>query len=147
MPWDELQRRDLQDTIEHILPQSIDGQTYWQKRFRGKRDQRYVHHLGNLTLTKHNSYYQNKPFPDKKGAVSLCVHCYARSPFYVERELTRWQDWDANAIDKRQAELLEWARERWFVDLSDVEDEGREPEHDEDEPGEDSDLGDGDEEN
>ena len=119
--WDELRKNDLRDTIEHILPQSIDQQPYWKKRFRGRRHQRYVHDLGNLTLTKHNSHYLNKPFADKRGTVGSKGHCYAKSPLYVERQLTEWQDWDASAIDERRTRLLKWARDRWAVDLSDLE--------------------------
>ena len=129
--WDELRKSDLRNTIEHILPQSIDQQPYWKERFQGRKHQRYVHDLGNLTLTKHNPHYLNKPFRDKKGAVNAEGHCYAKSPLYVERELTQWTDWDASAIEERRAKLLEWARDRWAVDLSGHEE--HEPESDEDE--------------
>ena len=111
--WDELRKSDLRDTIEHILPQSIDDQPSWKKRFR-RTHQRYVHDLGNLTLTKHNSHYLNKPFRDKKGRVDAKGHCYAKSPLYVERELTQWGDWIPSAIKERRAKLLEWAMARWL---------------------------------
>ena len=119
--WDELRKRDLRDTIEHILPQSIDDQVYWKTRFRGTH-QRYVHDLGNLTLTKHNSYYVNNPFSAKKGRVDAKGHCYAKSPLYVERELTQWNDWRISAIEERRAKLLKWAMARWAIDLSELED-------------------------
>ena len=118
--WHELRKRDLRDTIEHILPQSIEDQPYWKRRFR-RRHQRYVHDLGNLTLTKHNSYYLNKPFRAKKGRVDAKDHCYAKSPLYVERELTQWEDWRVSAIKERRARLLEWALDRWTVDLSELD--------------------------
>ncbi len=120
--WDELRKSDLQDTIEHILPQSIDDQPSWKKRFR-RTHQRYVHDLGNLTLTKHNSHYLNKPFRDKKGRVDAKEHCYAKSPLYVERELTQWEDWTPSTIEERRAKLLDWATARWAVDLSETEKE------------------------
>lgn len=120
--WEELRKRDLRDTIEHILPQSIDNQPSWKWRFRSSRThQRHVHDLGNLTLTKHNSYYLNRPFRAKKGSVNEKGHCYAKSPLYVERELTRWEDWSASAIEERRARLLEWARARWAVELREIE--------------------------
>ena len=53
-------------------------------------------------------------------------HCYAKSPLYVERQLTQWEDWNAAAIDERRAQLLEWARSRWAVDLGNVEGVDRE---------------------
>lgn len=120
--WGELQRNNRQDTIEHILPQSISGQPYWESRFKKQDHVQYQHDLGNLTLTKHNSVYGNKPFPAKKGAVGQeKPYCYATAPFYVERDLTRWQDWNADAIAERRAELLEWAQSRWAFDRSGLE--------------------------
>ena len=125
VPWDELRKRDLRNTIEHILPQSIDGQPYWKERFAGTHEQ-YVHDIGNLTLTKHNSYYLNKSFYKKKGSVGAEGHCYAKSPLYVERELTLWNDWNDSAIEERRAKLLQWAMTRWAIDTSHIE--GWEPE-------------------
>ena len=119
--WDELTRNDRRDTIEHILPQTISGQPYWQSLFTAPDHAQYRHDLGNLTLTKHNQTYGNKSFPDKKGAIDWTTHCYAKAPFYVERDLTRWPDWDAAAIDKRRAELLEWAKSRWSFATSGLE--------------------------
>ena len=120
--WDELRKRDRQDTVEHVLPQSIDDRPYWIERF-DQSHRRYVHDLGNLTLTKHNSSYGNKPFHAKKGSVDARRHCYAKSPFYAERELTRWDDWTPSTIEERRTTLLEWARTRWNVDLSEFEEE------------------------
>ena len=117
VPWDELNIRQLQDSIEHILPQSISGQSYCQERFTELRHAQYTHDLGNLTLTRHNSTYLNKPFPAKKGSVNDEGHCYAKSPFFVERELVPWENWDADAIDERRARLLEWAKQRWAIDV------------------------------
>ena len=116
--WDDLTKKDRQDTIEHVLPQTISGQPYWQDRFTAQDHAQRRHDLGNLTLTMHNPFYGNKPFPDKKGAIDCTNHCYAKSSFYVERDLTRWQDWNAEAIAKRRAKLLEWAKSRWSFDAS-----------------------------
>ena len=135
--WDQLPR-DLQDTIEHSLPQSINERPYWEERFSTQDHQRYLHDLGNLTLTKGNSALGNKPFPDKKGDASSKGYCYTKSPLYVERELTEWQNWDASAIQNRQSRLLEWAKERWTVDLSGMEGEDHEPELEEPELDEDA---------
>ena len=116
--WDSLAKIDRRDTIEHILPQTISGQPYWESLFTAPDHAARRHDLGNLTLTKHNPFYGNKAFPDKKGDVACTTHCYAKAPFYVERDLTRWQDWNAEAIAKRRAELLEWAKARWSFDTS-----------------------------
>jgi hypothetical protein len=63
-------RRERADTIEHILPQTPKKE-YWRERF-DKSDQKLlIHDLGNLALTKDNSSYSNKPFPDKKGKAGI----------------------------------------------------------------------------
>ena len=120
--WDEVNNHDLQDTIEHILPQSISDQPYWQKRFTEEQHSQYVHDLGNLTLTTHNSTYQNKPFPEKKGSVTAQEHCYAKSALFVEKELEQWDTWEALTIDERRGRLLEWAQKRWAIDYSEAGD-------------------------
>lgn len=122
--WDELR---IKDTIEHILPQSIEEQPYWRDRFGKPEHRRYLHDLGNLTLTKGNSSLRNKPFPEKRGEIDTDEYCYAASSLYVERNLTRWQDWGPFAIDERRTQLLEWGKKRWAIDLSAVEDLEREP--------------------
>ncbi len=114
--WGELSGRDLKDTIEHILPQSIDGQSYWERRFNKRTHTLYVHDLGNLTLTKHNAHYSNKPFPKKKGKIDAEGHCYAKSPLFMEQHLMRWNHRNASSIDERRATLLNWARSRWAID-------------------------------
>lgn len=128
--WDDLVKSDRRDSIEHILPQSIDDRPYWTKWFNEQEHKRYVHDLGNLTLTRHNPYYGNKPFPEKKGAVDAPGHCYAKSPLYVERQLALRENWDAGAIEERKSELLDWAKKRWAVDLRGIhgEEHERDPE-------------------
>ena len=131
--WEELRIRDLKDTVEHILPQSIDKQRYWTSKFNKRSHAQYLHDIGNLTLTKNNPYYQNKSFPDKKGDVNSKKPCYATSTMFIERDLTRWEDWDADAINQRRTELLNWARERWAVDRDSAPDDSLQPDLIEDE--------------
>ena len=116
--WQEVARVGLRDTIEHVLPQGIDDRPYWEKRFPGSEHEEYVHDLGNLALTKWNPWYGNKAFPEKKGEGT---HCYAKAPFYQERELAEQDNWTKESIDARRAKMLEWASKRWAVDFSDVD--------------------------
>ena len=120
--WSEVAREGLKDTIEHILPQTIKGVPYWKERFDAETHQEYLHDIGNLTLTKHNPQLGNKPFPKKKGALDSKFPCYAKAPFYQEQELAQYEDWNTDAIDKRRAKMLKWAKERWAVDFGDVGD-------------------------
>ena len=121
--WQEVARTSLKDTIEHVLPQGIGSQPYWQKRFTSSEHEEYVHDIGNLALTKWNPYYGTKPFPKKKGEGT---HCYAKAPFYQEQEIAEQDDWTKESIDARRAKLFAWASERWAVDFSDVDGAGAE---------------------
>lgn len=108
------------DSIEHVLPQEIGGQPYWQERFDADSHEQYMHDIGNLTLTKGNPSLSNKPFPNKKGDKSAQGYCYEKSLFVQESEIAeKWSDWTVTAINERRAMLLEWAKDRWHVDFGD----------------------------
>lgn len=59
-------------TIEHIMPQNKNLSTYWQKML-GENwqavQEKYIHTLGNLTLTGYNSELGDKPFLEKKALI------------------------------------------------------------------------------
>ena len=60
-------------TIEHIMPQNKNLSTAWQKML-GEDvwqavQERYLHTLGNLTLTGYNSELGDKPFAEKKKEI------------------------------------------------------------------------------
>ena len=128
--WQEVARAGLKDTIEHVLPQGIERQPYWKERFTAAEHKEYVHDIGNLALTKWNSFYSDKPFPEKKGefgaktADGKELRCYANAPFYQELEIAQQDVWTKESIDARRAKLLAWASKRWGVDFSDVDGAG-----------------------
>ena len=138
--WEDLDTRRMARSIEHVLPQTIQGVPYWQERFTEDQHRRFVHDLGNLTLTRYNASLGNRPFPDKKGDTGR-ERSYANSAFFQEQELADVEDWTPDAIIARRERLLAWAKERWAVDLSDVSAEAEYPEQED----EDDDLGDLDE--
>lgn len=108
------------ESVEHVLPQVIENQSYWQQFFDADSHEKYVDDIGNLVLTKDNSSLSNKPFPDKKGTIDAEWPCYATSSLFQERELALQDDWAPKAIDERRARLLNWAKKRWHVDFSDI---------------------------
>ncbi len=60
-------------TIEHIMPQNKNLSSAWQKMLGDDWEtvrERYLHTLGNLTLTGYNSELGDKPFLDKKDLLS-----------------------------------------------------------------------------
>ncbi len=119
--WEEVRRRERADTIEHILPQTPKD-PYWLERFDDSQRKNLTHDIGNLSLTKDNASYGNKPFPDKKGAAGSGKPCYAESPFFMERELASVDDWNPNRLIERRKHLREWALSRWRVEVEGVDD-------------------------
>lgn len=115
--WEAVRKTDRKKSIEHVLPQNPSASDYWNKWFDQEQHERWVHDIGNLTLTLSNSSYGNKDFHAKKGSViDPTLRCYANSKLYCERDLTRWNDWTPESIEQRGREIMAWARERWADD-------------------------------
>lgn len=127
--WEDLIGADLKrDTIEHILPQTLKD-PYWKRRFTPKKHQRWVHDIGNLTLTYDNSSLGAKSFPNKKGTPQE-KNCYASSKLFIEHELVKCTDWVESQILERRERIRTWAVKRWYIEAPAV------IEMDEDESGE-----------
>jgi len=103
-------------TIEHILPQTPQEGGYWTDHFSQEEREKFIHQIGNLTLTEDNLPLGNKPFPEKKGVFGQEHPCYANSNLKIERELAVFTDWTPQHIEQRQQRLAKWALDRWHVD-------------------------------
>lgn len=113
--WEQV---DSVESIEHILPQHIGANEYWNDRFDPQTHEEIKHDLGNLTLTKGNSALGNRSYPEKKGSHETKRYCYVNSLLQVERELpVRWPDWTRESIEQRRECLLSWAKSRWRVEF------------------------------
>jgi hypothetical protein len=110
--WEIVARKE--DTIEHVLPQAWDTGGYWAARFSPEEHERWLHDIGNLTLTYDNSALGNKPFPEKKGTGGQPC-CYASSTLFIEQALARDEDWTPETIQARRQKILDWAAQRWEV--------------------------------
>lgn len=115
LPWDALEGMRLENTIEHILPQTPRDE-YWTSRFDEESRRALTHDLGNLCLTYDNSAYGNKPFPAKRGHPGQDGPCYANSNLFQERELSGLDHWTIDALKKRRDKIVKWALSRWHVD-------------------------------
>ncbi|MCY4292196.1 MAG: DUF262 and DUF1524 domain-containing protein, partial [Roseovarius sp.] len=98
-------------TIEHIMPQNITdewkialGEEDWERVH-----EKYLHTIGNLTLTGYNSEYSDKPFKYKRDM----ERGFAESPLKVNKGLGNIQDWNENAIRDRADELAKKASVVW----------------------------------
>ena len=120
LPWNQVEQRELEKTIEHILPQTPTD-AYWQDGFTETQRLELTNDLGNLCLTEDNSSYYNKAFPAKVGSAGLhddrgvVVRCYANSVLFQERAIAGHAHWGPDEIRGRRKKLLTWARQRWAV--------------------------------
>lgn len=120
LTWTYLRETDRKDSIEHILPQSMerDGKKvlYWKERFNKKSHEENLNKLGNLTLTtaSENSKLSNKGFDKKKPIFKV-------SDWKINQLLSHHRDWNEKHIDKRSDELFKFAMERWGWNNQDKE--------------------------
>jgi uncharacterized protein with ParB-like and HNH nuclease domain/predicted transport protein len=99
-------------TIEHILPQNTDLRQEW-RRMLGEQwkeiQERYLHTLGNLTLTGYNSELSDRPFEEKKTIKGG----FNDSPLRLNEYLRSTDVWNEDQIFNRALELAEKAKEIW----------------------------------
>ena len=95
-------------TIEHILPQNENLSPQWQKDlgedWKRIRD-RWLHTLGNLTLTGYNAEYRDRPFNEKRDMKGG----FRESPLRFNEGIGNLDKWDQDAIQKRAARLSKLA--------------------------------------
>lgn len=99
-------------TIEHVMPQSVDLSSEWQAMM-GEQwrevHEKYLHHLGNLTLTGYNPELSNRSFHEKKTLAGGFNH----SPLRLNDYLRQVDTWGAAQIEARAALLAEQACTIW----------------------------------
>lgn len=102
-------------TIEHVLPQTKNLSTAWQQmlgeNWQADRD-RYLHTLGNLTLTGYNSELGDKPFAEKKELLSE-VHTKVVKLYET---IKCCDEWNAATIEARAEVLSKEVAELYSVE-------------------------------
>ncbi|MDQ0260461.1 uncharacterized protein with ParB-like and HNH nuclease domain/predicted transport protein [Sinomonas atrocyanea] len=99
-------------TIEHIMPQNDDLSEEWQTALGDDWEdvqQKYLHTLGNLTLTGYNSEYSDHSFTKKRDMEGG----FKDSPLRLNRGLGRLETWNASEIQKRASRLADDALKIW----------------------------------
>jgi len=109
--WTDLDGMKKEESIEHILPQTIIGEDgrkreYWTQRFDEKTHETNCKRLGNLTLSYMNSRLGNRGFDEKQKS-------YKDSVWQIQRDLASYVEWNENSISEREEKLLNFAKERW----------------------------------
>ncbi len=99
-------------TIEHIMPQNSKLSKEWQTQLgeRWKEVQaKYLHTIGNLTLTGYNWEYSDRPFPEKRDMKDG----FADSPLRLNRMLSKLEQWNETEIKNRAEALANKAIKVW----------------------------------
>ena len=110
--WGKIWENASKDkSVEHIFPQK-DPEGRWKGKGRQNvNPESFVHRLGNLLVLPPgiNSKAGTKSFADKVQIYKDSV----RGLHYVSK-VTRLRDWNLAAIEKREKELMKFAREQWW---------------------------------
>ncbi len=105
-------------TIEHIMPQELTEE--WERDL-GENFQeihnKYLHTIGNLTLTGYNSEYRNNSFQEKQGMEKG----FKNSPLRLNQGLGNLESFGEEEIKKRANDLADLALKIWTYPKLDAE--------------------------
>ncbi|MGN8528140.1 GmrSD restriction endonuclease domain-containing protein [Helicobacter pylori] len=104
--------------IEHIMPQTLDLE--WERDLGENFEaihEKYLHTIGNLTLTGYNKEYNNKPFKEKRDMEKG----FKQSPLRLNQSLRDLEVFDEKEIEKRANYLADWALKIWTYPNLDAE--------------------------
>ncbi len=106
-------------TIEHIMPQKLTAEEW--KRDLGENFQaihdKYLHTIGNLTLTGYNSKYSNKSFQEKRDMEKG----FKDSPLKLNQSLRDLESFGEEKIKERANDLADLALKIWTYPNLDAE--------------------------
>jgi len=110
--WHKIWQSNINNTIEHILPQTYKNQPDWD-HFTEDEHKEFLHSIGNLCLLSPelNSEASNKCFSDKKVA-------YKKAKLLILDEIIFQNDversvWDKDTIQHRTNQLVNFVVEQW----------------------------------
>lgn len=105
-------------TIEHIMPQTLTEE--WERdlgeNFQAIHD-KYLHTIGNLTLTGYNSEYSNNSFQEKRDMEKG----FKQSPLKLNQSLKDLESFGEKEIEKRANDLADFALKIWTYPKLDAE--------------------------
>ncbi len=105
-------------TKEHIMPQTLTEE--WEKdlgeNFKEIHD-KYLHTIGNLTLTGYNTEYSNKSFQEKRDMEKG----FKQSPLKLNQSLKDLESFGEKEIKKRANDLVDLALKIWTYPKLDAE--------------------------
>ncbi|EJB68828.1 hypothetical protein HPHPH45_0565 [Helicobacter pylori Hp H-45] len=104
--------------IEHIMPQTLTPK--WERdlgeNFKAIHE-KYLHTIGNLTLTGYNQEYSNKSFQEKRDMEKG----FKQSPLRLNQNLKDLEPFGEKKIEERANDLADWALKIWTYPKLDAE--------------------------
>jgi uncharacterized protein with ParB-like and HNH nuclease domain/predicted transport protein len=103
-----------QFSIEHILPQNPNLSEQWQSDLGAnwkEIQEKYLHTLGNLTLTGYNTELSDRPFTDKRDMRGG----FKDSRLFLNSQLDELTKWTEEDINLRAERLTSIARDIWTI--------------------------------
>ncbi len=103
-------------TVEHVLPQNPQLSAVWRDALGSDWQhvqQRMVHTLGNLTLTRYNSEFRDRAFVDKRDMPSAPEKGLRYSPLHLNADFAQLDTWNEMLILQRAARLAARALTIW----------------------------------
>ena len=99
--------------VEHIWAQNPSCEMGTEEK---SEHQQNVHRLGNLTIASQswNKSMGNKIFQEKQWQPGD-MPSYSNSNLLVQKDLAKLPTWDVGAINDREADIVEFALQRWTV--------------------------------
>lgn len=122
--WERDDRGDFIWTVEHIFPQGPNIPACWVKMIAdGDEDkareyrEKYVHRLGNLTVTGYNSKLGNKSLEEKRDRKdSRGKNVGYNNGLFLNEHLRKAKTWTVEAIEERTQSLIETAMKLFALD-------------------------------
>ncbi len=105
-------------TTEHIMPQTLNEE--WERDLGGNFQaihDKYLHTIGNLTLTGYNQDYSNNSFQEKRDMKKG----FKQSPLKLNQSLKDLESFGEKEIEKRANDLADWALKIWTYPNLDAE--------------------------
>ncbi|MCQ2758534.1 DUF262 and DUF1524 domain-containing protein [Helicobacter pylori] len=105
-------------TIEHIMPKTLNWE--WERDLGGNFQaihEKYLHTIGNLTLTGYNEKYSNNSFQEKRDMEKG----FKQSSLKLNQSLKDLESFGEKEIEKRANDLADWALKIWTYPKLDPE--------------------------
>lgn len=115
--WTSVVKEKLEESIEHIYPQTATDTT-WTQEFGQDSNSSLLNALGNLLLLSQskNSSLQNRPYAEKAHGVNNYPNPYKNGSCSEHMVASTWKAWTPQSVCERTKELLKFIGKRWDID-------------------------------